>query len=493
MASIRDVTARKRAEIVLQETETNYRGLIENLPMIVYTISAGAISLTRYVSPQVEKILGYTPKEWLDDPKFWQKLLQPEDRQQVLAEMNRADQTGEPIDMEYRVVRRDGRMVWFRDQAVLTRDAEGHPLIWQGSMIDITEKKRAEEALGQSESNYRDLIDHTQLLMCTHDLHGNLLSINPWATKVIGYETKDMIGRNIKSVLAPETRKYFKRYLSNIRKSGTAQGVMQVITASGERRFWEYHNTLRTEGVAEPVVRGTAYDITERKAAEEGLRQSEAVLRGLFDNVLDGICRTTADGHIISANPALVHMLGYESEKDLLSIDVGSLYVDPQVRERNARILRETSVIRNIEIELKRSDGRLLSVLANLRAIRDSKGQIIYYEGTLTDITERKQAEEALRSSEGELRALFEAIPDLVLVLDKDGRYLQIAPTNSSSIHFPAKIRWAGKCMRSSPARRRMSLSGISEKHCERRNRSSLNMPSSLATGSCGFQEQRLR
>ena len=213
---------------------------------------------------------------------------------------------------------------------------------------------------------------------------------------------------------------------------------MQIVTASGERRFWEYHNTLRTEGVAEPVVRGTAYDITERKAAEEGLRQSEAMYRGLYDSVLDGIFRTSPDGRIISANPALVHMLGYDSEDDLLSMNAGSLYLDPQVRERNNRILRKNGEIRNVEVELKRGDGVPLSVLENTRIVRDSKGRIIYYEGTLTDITERKRAEEALRSSEGELRALFEAIPDLVLVLDKDGHYLKIAPTNPNTLQFPA-------------------------------------------------------
>ena len=184
-------------------------------------------------------------------------------------------------------------------------------------------------------------------------------------------------------------------------------------------------------------MRGMAYDITERKAAEEGLRRSEAMFRGLFDSVLDGIFRTTPDGRIISANPALVHMLGYETEDELLSINVGSLYFDPQVRERTKRILKKTGELRNVEIELKRSDGRPLAVLENSRAVRDSKGRIIFYEGTLTDITERKRAEEALRSSEGELRALFEAIPDLVLVLDKDGRYLKIAPTNPISIPFP--------------------------------------------------------
>jgi len=122
----------------------------------------------------------------------------------------------------------------------------------------------------------------------------------------------------------------------------------------------------------------------------------------------------------------------------LLSVNVESLYFDTRVREQNTELLKRTGEIRNVETELKRRDGKLLAVLVNSRTVRDFKGEI-FYEGTLTDITDRKVIEEALRSSEGELRALFEAIPDLVLVLNKDGCYLKIAAANSSLIQFPAR------------------------------------------------------
>jgi PAS domain S-box-containing protein len=126
-------------------------------------------------------------------------------------------------------------------------------------------------------------------------------------------------------------------------------------------------------------------------------------------------------------------MLGYESEEELLSINVKDHYKDPKVRVRNLRKSNKAGDLRNIEIELKRRDGVVITVLENSHPVMDAKGKIILYEGTLTDISDRKQAEEALRASEGELRALLEAIPDLVLVVDKDGRYLNIAPTNPVS------------------------------------------------------------
>ena len=315
---------------------------------------------------------------------------------------------------------------------------EGHKAVLV-TVNDITSKIQTEQALRESENSYRDLIEHAQLLICTHDLQGNLLSINPWATNVMGYDSKTLVGKNIQSLLAPETKANFKKYLLKIREAGSAQGLMQVITASGEKRVWEYHSTLRTEGVPEPVVRGSAYDITERKAAEEALRRSEEMYRGLFDSVLDGIFRSTPDGRLLSANPALVQMLGYGSEEELLSVPIKSLYLDPRVRDENTRRSKKTGDLRNIEIELKRRDGGIITVLENSHGLRDSKRRIIMYEGTLTDITDRKRAEQALRSSDAELRALFEAIPDLVLVLDKDGRYLKIASTNPVSAYLNAE------------------------------------------------------
>jgi PAS domain S-box-containing protein len=180
-------------------------------------------------------------------------------------------------------------------------------------------------------------------------------------------------------------------------------------------------------------------DITERKRAEEYLRQSEAVYRGLFDNVLDGVYRSTPEGRLLAANPALVRMLGYQTEAELLSLNIQSLYADPLRRAQTTRKLEIHDDIRDEELVLKRQDGQTIVVLENARVVRDEDGRALFYEGTLTDITMRKLAEEALRASEAELRALFAAIPDLILTIDREGRYLRVAPTNSGLLYRPAE------------------------------------------------------
>lgn len=129
------------------EAETKFRTLVENIPAITYTADVDEASTKFYVSPQVEPLLGVTPAEWEADPREWIRQLHPEDSERVLAETAASRLTGEPFCLEYRLLSRDGRVVWFHDDSVVIRDAEGRPAFVQGVMQDITERKRAQDAL----------------------------------------------------------------------------------------------------------------------------------------------------------------------------------------------------------------------------------------------------------------------------------------------------------------------------------------------------------
>jgi PAS domain S-box-containing protein len=129
------------------EAELRYKLLVEQLPIVVYVNPLDQMSSTTYVSPQIQTMLGYMPEEWLSDPEFWQKRIHPDDREAVLANVERSDLTGTAFDMEYRMLARDGHVVWFQDQTVLVRDTHGQPLYWQGLKIDITKRKQAEDEI----------------------------------------------------------------------------------------------------------------------------------------------------------------------------------------------------------------------------------------------------------------------------------------------------------------------------------------------------------
>ncbi|MBM4349755.1 MAG: PAS domain S-box protein [Deltaproteobacteria bacterium] len=145
--------------------------------------------------------------------------------------------------------------------------------VW--SFRDITERKQMEEALRESEDRYRDLVEFSQDLICTHDLRGKLLSVNKGAANLLGYDSKFLLQKNLRDFLLPEVKEGFADYLATIKKNGVAKGLMLVQTRTGEKRLWEYNNTLRTEGVAEPIVRGMAHDVTKRNQMEQALIRSE--------------------------------------------------------------------------------------------------------------------------------------------------------------------------------------------------------------------------
>ncbi|MGH3106852.1 MAG: PAS domain S-box protein, partial [Rubrobacteraceae bacterium] len=160
IAALRDVTERKRAETRLREAEERYRTLVEQVPAVIYVQQVAAdrskgTNPTVYASPQIEEQTGYPPQAFEEDPELRIELLHPDDREWVLAEDERTDETGEPFKVEYRSIRRDGRVVWIRDEAFLVRDEEGSPSYWQGIRLDITDRKAAEEALRESEERYR--------------------------------------------------------------------------------------------------------------------------------------------------------------------------------------------------------------------------------------------------------------------------------------------------------------------------------------------------
>jgi len=148
-----------------------------------------------------------------------------------------------------------------------------------GDDMDRSEevRKQAEDKLRESEDRYRDLVEHSQDLICTHDLDGRILSVNPWASKVLGYAPDELLGMNFRVVLAPQVRDSFGKYMDEIKTHGTAQGLLLVQTRNGEQRIWEYKNSLRTDGVTNPVVRGMAQDITERRNLEQRLHQSQRI------------------------------------------------------------------------------------------------------------------------------------------------------------------------------------------------------------------------
>ncbi len=226
-------------------------------------------------------------------------------------------------------------------------------------------RKRAEEALRASEDRYRDLVENSEDLLCTHDLDGRILSVNPAPARALGYEQSEILRMNIRDVLAPEIRAVFDEYLAALRRDGVARGLMTVLTKTGKRRVWEYHNTLRTESVSQPIVRGMAHDITDRLRAERAFRKLAEDLErrvrettaelGAANQELEAFSYSVSHDlraplrHIDGFGRALLERCGAqldaESQRYLAGIRAGTLHMDELIRDLLDRTPRPSSKV----------------------------------------------------------------------------------------------------------------------------------------------------
>ena len=274
---------------------------------------------------------------------------------------------------------------------------------------DITERKRAEEALRASEAKFRGLFENMLEGVHQSSPEGKYITVNPAFVRMLGYQSEEELlavdGRD--TWANPEDR---ESWVQKLQKEGELRNVELVLKRKDGQSVIVLENdrVVRDEEGKILYHEGTVTDITERKRAEEALRASEAKFRGLFENLLEGVYQSSPEGKYITANPAFVRMLGYQSEEELLAVDARDTWADLEDRERWIQKLEEEGELHNFELILESKDGHQRIVLGNDRVVRDEQGRILYHEGTVTDITEWKQAEEAMFLQTRELAVLDE-------------------------------------------------------------------------------------
>ena len=254
---------------------------------------------------------------------------------------------------------------------------------------------------------YRDLVEHSQDLLCTHDLEGNLLSVNPAPARILGYEVEELLKIPMRELLAPEFRPQFDLYLEKLKRTGSAEGILVLLTKKGERRFWEYRNTLRTEGLAAPVVRGMAHDITDRRRAEALLRHEREFLEAVLENMAEAIVACDAEGIITRFNHAAAEMFGrplqhlpltqWAEESQIFLADGKSRASLEQVPLYRAL---QGERLRDVEIKLVHKNGERRSLLVSGRSLSGAHGQKLGAMIAMHDVTERERLLEQVALSE---------------------------------------------------------------------------------------------
>jgi diguanylate cyclase (GGDEF)-like protein/PAS domain S-box-containing protein len=267
------------------EGDLRYRSLVERIHAVTYTADWAPEARLRFVSPQIEALLGYPPEAWIEDRGLWARRLHPDDRERVLAEERRVYEAGEDIDAEYRMIAADGSVVWLWVRATIVRDAAGRPVCTHGVMIDTTARKLAESRLQDVESALRQERDRAQTvlevagaMLLVLDPDGRILLLNHHGREVLGAPEGEPVGGDWFELAIPEEERDTMRAVFARLMSGddplVARHENDVVTTAGERKRIAWQNTLLRDAAGKVVASlSSGQDITDRLRAEEEIRR----------------------------------------------------------------------------------------------------------------------------------------------------------------------------------------------------------------------------
>ncbi|HXI92318.1 MAG TPA: PAS domain S-box protein, partial [Blastocatellia bacterium] len=348
----------------------------------------------------------------------------PESAARIIEQDNEVLLRGETATYELLATTKAGVERTFLTTRGPYRDRHGNVVGIIGINRDITEQKLAEQALATSEKRYRALVDEGQGLICTHDLDGKLLSVNPAAAESLGCTPGEMVGRNLIEYLTPAAQQVFPHYLKRISSEPNVEGLLNLINKQGEERIWMYRNSRIAESGAMTYVLGYAQDVTDSKQAEEELRTLTQRLSLAIQVGNIGIWDWNVQTNSITWDERMFDIYGIAPgtaidykrwTEAVVAEDLAA--TEAALQQTIARKSQEVA-----EFRIVRSDGSLRHVQAAEGVILDSVGKVARVIGLNVDITERKRAEEALIESDRRFRDLFYDAPVGYHELDTEGR-----------------------------------------------------------------------
>jgi PAS domain S-box-containing protein len=382
---------RARTEAALRRSEEHFRSLIENASDIVTVV--GENGAFRYASPSVERVLGYPPGELLERNAF--DFVHPDDIATVAEALSRAiHRPGSPQSAQFRFRARDGswRLLEAVGQARLTEGGSAQLVV---NARDVTERRRQERALRENKERLRTVIAGAPLVLFALDRDAVFTMVEGKGLDALGVRPAQLVGRSVSELYAdvPQAQADVQRAFAGDTFSSTVD-VYGVV-------FDIWYTPIKAASGQITGVIGVANDITERRRAEAALRRSEESSRALVQHATYGIYRSTREGRFLTVNPALARMLGYDSEAEVLALNLArDVYADAAERERIIARFNDGDAVEGAEATWKRRDGQRMVIRLSGRAVRKPDGTIDCFETLAEDVTERRALEEQLRQSQ---------------------------------------------------------------------------------------------
>jgi PAS domain S-box-containing protein len=413
LMTFRDITERKQAEAGLRELndrlEKQVRVRTKELSLIIETIPGlvwctGPDGEFNYLNRRILDYTGTSSDAWAH--LGWTNFLHPDDVDPTLRAWSRSIATGQPYDHQCRLRRSDGIYRWFSAHGQAAWDGDGRVTRWYGLITDIEDRKRAEEALKSSEERHRVIVEAANDAVISMDENGYILLANPSTMRMFGYELAEILGRPL-TILMPESMRKlhengYKRYLATGERHLNWHGVEVTAQRKNGQEFPVEVSFGEMTSEGRQIFTGFIRDISEKKKAEETLRASEQSLRLIVDSIPGMVFNMTSQGEFDLANRQFLEYTG----KTLQEMKNWQTIVHPDdlpiVRSRLSVSL-ETGSPFDTEVRLRRADSEYRWFHCCGLPLRDENGQIIRWYKLLTDIEDRKHAEEALRNSQTQL------------------------------------------------------------------------------------------
>jgi PAS domain S-box-containing protein len=397
---VRQAVTKKHAEYALSVVERHEKFLVniikQSTQAFIVCYTDGGLGLP---NDSFCRMIGHDEDDvkrlnWTSDltPDEWRET----DRRAFLE----LDLTNRPQRYEKEILRKDGTRVPVEILAHVMKDENGEIRYYYSFINDITERKKATYAVNQAMAAMENSIDGIAIL----DADGKYVFLNKAHAKIYGYDSPDeLIGKSWRILYDEKELDLFEHgHMPSMFKNGSWRGESVGLRRDGSSFPQEVSLTKLEESGLICIVR----DTSEMARDKEALRQSQEQLKSVFDNALIGIYRTTPDGNILMANPALIRMLGYDSFEELSqSRDANSLYLE-QNREEFVKEIEEKGYSIGMETTWRKADGSTMLIRDSARAIDDNDGRTLYYEGTIEDVTERRKVEEALQKANDKLNLL---------------------------------------------------------------------------------------
>ena len=406
--------------------EERLKAFIDNAPDAIYVMDMNGTFMDG--NRKAEELVGYA-KEELVGMNFYEAGLLPEEYALQALGSLRQSQNGEAtVPTEFELTRKDGSRVWVEVRSIpVSRKGEVEVL---GIARDITERKRAEKALEDSESRFRELFENMSSAVAVYEVKNKgkdfiFKDLNSAGEKISKLKKYDVLGKNLVDVFPNIKKGGIYTAMKRVWKNGKPEYIPPTFYRDDRISGWR-ENYIYKLPTGEVVA--VYDDVTERIQAEEALRQSEEKLRLTFENMGDGITVTDLEGKIIEVNDVQLRMSGYSREEfigrdgwDIIS------YVDrDRVINDVLNALKGEAPEQGLQYKFVNKDGSEYEAELHVSVLRDSSGTPIGFVTTVRDITERMRAEEAIRESEEKLRTMFESTNDSFIITDTETNVIDV-------------------------------------------------------------------